>query len=363
MTSRAHHRRALRHPFAEDTMPTQVPELHKKPGVSYAFSDDGLELPVIDITHPAFELHTDQIDVDGLINAFVAGLQSGAKLPAEAMRAAAARSILLRGMLESADTYTTGVMTYLHKLGPDNLGDGYATPIDRQWAAGLTPLTFRWRMRDVATLLAEGLAARLAADPSTPLDLVNIGGGPAPDSFNALILLAKSPGSMLSRRTIRIHVLDLDPTGPAFGTRAVEALREPGAALAGLDVALEGVPYNWTSPARLGALLETLSARRSIAAVSSEGALFEYAADDEIVANLKVIAECAPSGTFVVGPVVRDAATMDPRMRFSEHVPGRPAIRYIGLAHFTDLAGAAGWAVSDVKDGPMHQVVRLDRAA
>ncbi len=344
-------------------MPTPVPELHKKPGVSYAFADDGLELPVIDITHPAFELHTDQYDVDGLITAFVDGLQSGAKLPADVMRSVAARSILLRGMLESADTYTTGVMTYLHKLGPDNLGDGYATPFDRQWAAGLTPLTFRWRMRDVATLLADGLAGRLAADPTAPLDLVNIGGGPAPDSFNALILLARAPGSLLSGRRIRIHVLDLDPTGPSFGARAVEALREPGAALAGLDVALEGASYNWADPAALTALLQSLSAARSLVAVSSEGALFEYAADGDIVANLKVIAGCAPSGTFVVGPVVRDAATMDPRMRFSEHVPGRPAIRYIGLAHFTDLAGHAGWVISAVKDSPMHQVVRLDRAA
>lgn len=344
-------------------MTTQVPELHKKPGVAYAYTDDGLELPVIDITHPAFELHTDQLDVDGLINTFVEGLKGGARLPADAMRALASRSILLRGMLDSADTYTTGVMTYLHKLGPDNLGDGYASAFDRQWAAGLTPLTFRWRMRDVATLLADGLAVRLAADPGAPLDLVNIGGGPAPDSVNALLLLAQAPGGLLKGRRIRIHVLDLDPTGPSFGARAVEALREPGAALAGLDVALVAVSYNWTHPAPLSALLEDLGIARSVVAVSSEGALFEYAADEDVVANLKVIGECAPSGTFVVGPVVRDAATMDPRMRFSEHVPGRPAIRYMGLAHFTDLAGRAGWAISDVKDGPMHQVVRLDRAA
>lgn len=344
-------------------MTPQVPELHKKPGVSYAFTDDGLELPVIDITHPAFELDADHVDVDGLINAFVDGLKSGAKLPADVMRSVASRSILLRGMLDSADTYTTGVMTYLHKLGPDNLGDGYASAFDRQWAAGLTPLTFRWRMRDVATLLADGLAGRLAAEPGAPLDLVNIGGGPAPDSFNALILLARAPGDLLNERHIRIHVLDLDLTGPSFGARAVAALRDPGAALGGLDVALEGVSYNWSDPAPLSALLEELSRARRVVAVSSEGALFEYAADDDIVANLRVIGECAPSGTFVVGPVVRDASTMDPRMRFSEHVPGRPAIRYIGLAHLSGLASRAGWVVSDVRDGPMHQVVRLDRAA
>ena len=33
-----------------------VPEAHKKAGVSYAFTDDGIELPVIDVTHPAFTI-------------------------------------------------------------------------------------------------------------------------------------------------------------------------------------------------------------------------------------------------------------------------------------------------------------------
>ncbi len=179
-------------------MTASVPELHKKPGVSYAFTDDGLELPVIDITHPAFELHTDPINLDSLIDAFIAGLERGAKTPAAVMQAAAQRSILLRGMLESADTYTTGVMTYLHKLGPENLGDGYATPVDRQWAAGLTPLTFRWRMRDVARLLAEGLAPQLLEQPGAPLDLINIGGGPGADSFNALLLLAQRDVGLLT---------------------------------------------------------------------------------------------------------------------------------------------------------------------
>ena len=32
----------------------KIPEQNKKPGVCYAVTDDGLELPVIDITHPAF---------------------------------------------------------------------------------------------------------------------------------------------------------------------------------------------------------------------------------------------------------------------------------------------------------------------
>jgi hypothetical protein len=39
--------------------------------------------------------------------------------------------------------------------------------MDRQWAAGLTPLTFRWRMRDMARLLADELIAALVAEPDS----------------------------------------------------------------------------------------------------------------------------------------------------------------------------------------------------
>ena len=37
-------------------MIARIPETKKKPGVCYAPTDDGVELPVIDITHPAFAL-------------------------------------------------------------------------------------------------------------------------------------------------------------------------------------------------------------------------------------------------------------------------------------------------------------------
>jgi ribulose-5-phosphate 4-epimerase/fuculose-1-phosphate aldolase len=40
----------------------------------------------------------------------------------------------------------------------------------------------------------------------------------------------------------------------------------------------------------------------------------------------------------MVGPVIRDEATLDPRLRMTVHVVGQPAIRYIGLSAFTTLA-------------------------
>jgi len=72
-----------------------------------------------------------------------------------------------------------------------------------------------------------------------------------------------------------------------------------------------------------------------------------------------VLAAETPADTIVAGPVVRDATTLDPRLVATEHVPGRPPIRYLGLAKFADLAARGGWLLATHLDGPMHQVVCL----
>jgi hypothetical protein len=337
----------------------QIPEMNKKPGVCYAWAENGLELPVIDLTHPAFACEISDEALNTLIDQFVLSLQRQAGLPPAAIQAAAQQSILYRGILQSAGTYTSGLMTYLNKLGPGNLGDGYATPLDRQWASSLTPTTFRWRMRDVARTLADGLAPALQAYPDRPLYLLNIGGGPAADSFNALLLLHQSDPALLAGRLIAIHVLDIDREGPAFGASAVQALLAEGAPLHGLSVAFHDHPYDWADPAALRRLVADLRLDTAVAACSSEGGLFEYASDEQIVANLDALHAATAPDFFVTGPVVRDAATLDPRLRASEHVPGRPAIRYLGLDAFTALASQAGWRLAGTLDGPMHQVVKL----
>jgi len=337
-----------------------VPETHKKAGVCYAVADDGLELPVIDVTHPAFAFKLSDEQLSAQIDRFVQSLQTAAQLPPAAMAAMAQKSRLMRGLVAmGGEGYTSGMVTYLNKLGPDNLGDGYATPMDRQWAAGLTPLTFRWRMRDLARLLADGLAPALAARPDASLVLVNIAGGPAADSWNALILLQKEHPELLVGRRIRIYVLDVDAEGPHFGARALAALTAAEGPLAPLDATLEYIAYDWSQPQQLRILLRAIDAAHAVVAVSSEGGLFEYAADEQIVANLAVLAAETPADTIVAGPVVRDATTLDSRLVATEHVPGRPPIRYLGLAKFAELAGRGGWQIDRHLDGPMHQVVCL----
>lgn len=336
----------------------RIPEKNKKPGVCYAWTDDGLELPVIDMTHRAFAFDIRPAELETLID----NMQRASKIPPAVFQGIAKNSILVRGIVESAGTYTTGMMTYLNKLGPDNLGEGWATPVDRQWAASLTPVTFRWRMRDVARLLADGLAPALAARPGAPLHLLNIGGGPAMDSLNALILLQKEHPEQLAGRSISLHVLDLDRDGPNFGARALAALRAEEEPLHGVAVTFEPVEYNWADPAGLRAVIDRSDMAHAVAAGSTEGGLFEFASDGEIRANLKELHEGTPADFVMVGPVVRSVDTLDPRLQSTEQVQGRPGIRFIGLAAFGKLAGQAGWTMARSLDGPMHQVVSLAKA-
>ena len=56
-------------------------------------------------------------------------------LPPAVLQSVAQQSILFYGLAELAGTFTTGIMTYLNKLEPHNLCDGYATSMERQWAA------------------------------------------------------------------------------------------------------------------------------------------------------------------------------------------------------------------------------------
>ncbi len=340
-------------------MTARVPELHKQPGVCYAVTDDGLELPVIDVTHPAFAFAMSEAATNALIDQFVQSLQRTAHAPAAAMQALAQQSILMRGMVESAGTYTTGVMTYLQKLEPGNLGEGYAGPIDRQWAASLTPTTFRWRMRDVVRLLVDGLVPALTARPGAPLHLLNIGGGPAADSLNTLIVLRQEQPALLAGRAITIHVLDVDAAGPHFGAASLAALQAADGPLHGVPATFVYHPYDWAQPASLRLLLDRIAGGDAVLAASSEGALFEYAANEAIVANLQTLRMGTPADMVVVGPVIRDASTLDPRLKDSERIPGRPAIRYVGLPTFGKLAQEAGWTIATHRDGPMHQVVSL----
>lgn len=339
-------------------MDIRIPENDRKKGVCYAVSADGVELPVIDVTHPAFTLHLEGAELGALRKRGAREHAEWERKPAFLKRFilyfARRRSVLLRGLMEGKGSFLSGMNTYLMKLGPDNLGRGYAKPLDRKVAQGAGAVNVRLRLQNMARLLAEGLAPSLEAAGDGPVQLVNIAGGPAMDSLNALILLRKERPGLLDGRPLRILVLDADTAGPTFGSRALTALCDKNGPLEGLRVTFEHAPYDWTDPSRLRVLLGATGAGAT-AAGSSEGGLFEYGSDEVISANLLALREHTPEGFALSGSFSLDTPIGRAQSRLL-------SLRLFSPEAFHDLANRAGWRVDRMLPGTTNMCVRLVKA-
>ena len=321
----------------------------------YATTDDGLRLPVVDVTSPAFAVSVTDAELATMSEQFVRESENRQELPPP-VREALQRSMLGAALAAASGTFLAGIGTYLLKLAPTNLGDGFGE-IDRRIAASFPAFATRVRLQDMANLLADGLAILLAANVARPLCLINIAGGTASDSWNALLQLRAEQTDALAGRAIAITVLDPDDRGPRFGALAVAALAASEGPLSGIAVGFRHVPYDWSQADRLGTLLARLGARSAACAISSEGGLFEYGSDAEITANLAQLHSGTPSDAFVVGSVTRDGAPARASQAASG-VPTRPRT----LDAFRSLASQSGWIVERVLERPFSFHVRLVKA-
>ena len=52
-------------------MNSVLQETNKRPGVYYALTEDGIELPIVDVTHPSFALKLNDSEVQALVSAFL----------------------------------------------------------------------------------------------------------------------------------------------------------------------------------------------------------------------------------------------------------------------------------------------------
>ncbi len=328
-----------------------------KPGLYYARSDEGLDLPVVDVAHPAFALDMSQDELERRLQAHMRELKQRERVPQFIqnfmIRFMLRQSKIMRAIMGAEGGFLGGMSTYMLKLGPDNMDRHYTSSIDRQIAASLPGMSMRLRLQDTAQLLADGLLPALTARRDGALHLLNIGGGPAIDSLNALLILHKEHPELLASRAISIHVLDLDEAGPHFGGRALEALQTDGAPLHGLSVRLSHTRYDWSATAPLVELLQMFE-NGSVIAASSEGALFEYGSDVDIPANLQALHAGTPADAIVVGSVTRSDATG--RLL---NAASRAALQLRGLEKFSALAQAAGWRVVECIDQLMSHDVCL----
>lgn len=323
--------------------------------VVFATTADGLRLPVIDITHPAFAVPDDPASLAATRDAFLAWDRRNRRMPRIVtrllIRLAARRSPLLRNILVSDNEYLDGISTYMLKLGADHLPPGFDGPVDRKVAAAPLVAPLRLRMQQIARLLAEALLAPLADAPDAPLHLINIAGGPALDSINALIVLARTPATLIGR-PITIHVFDAQQDGPTFGARALLALTAPGGPLHGLEVLFQHHAYDWHDTAPLSRQLAGLAARGAIVAASSEGGLFEYGTDDAVVANLTALERAGV-------PIVAGSVTSSSKVR--KRMIAQTRFRFFarGVEGFAPLAERSGYAIAELRTAVVSEQVLL----
>jgi hypothetical protein len=331
---------------------------HESDGVTYARTREGFDLPVIDVTNPRFAVPDDPAAVRGLYDAFIAHERKRRHLPAFLLRLmlrmAARKSRLVRALVDPQAGFLDGLSTYVMKLGAENLVPPYDTPVDRRLAGSPHIVLLRLRMQQVAQLVAEGIADDLAgAQAAAPLALINIGGGPALDSINALILLRRDRPALL-QRPIAIEVLDASPDGAFFGANALAALQAGRGPLAGLDIAMRHHDYDWDRPAVLESLVEKLVAAGAIIAASSEGALFEYGSDQAIVANLRTLRANGAGARLVAGSVT---SADDTRRRMIATTRFKLFPR--GVAGFAPLAAQAGFRIAKAESVLLSDQVLL----
>lgn len=334
----------------------KIPEKNRQPGVCYAVTADGVELPVIDMTNPAFAENASQEQLSALAEDFLRFQKS----PAIFRRFFSSHSIAMRGLGSASGKFLDGMTTYVAKLGPNMLGKGYAGLIDRKVASAIGSVSFRIRLREMAQLIASELTPLLAVRRDCPIQMINIGGGPAMDCLNALIVIRKEHPEALEHRPIFIQVLDLDKAGPSFGARALAALLAQGGPLQGLKITLDATLYDWTQPSRLGRIIDPLNID-DILIGSSEGGLFEYGSNETIVENLNVLREHTPANFVMVGSIMREG-----EITRSLHSSSNMALRMFKPEDFTALVGSCGWHIGRAIDGnPIYQIVCLkkDQAA
>lgn len=325
--------------------------------VEWPFESGTQQVPIVDVMNSHFALDDTPSTALSLQQAYEAEEQRQAKTPrllrAIALRLGAKKSRLLDGLVHTSTNHLGGLHTYLMKLGAENLPTGFNSPIDYKVASTPHAVSMRLRLQQCATLLAEGMEETLAKSPTAPLHLINIAGGTAIDSLNALLILCqKNP--VLLERPIKILVFDLDAIGPDFGARATKVLTQSGGPLSGLDLHFEHHRYNWSNIQPLMDQLQQSSLSVAIIVASSEGGLFEYANDSDIVANLKALATPNNGTQLVVGSV-----TSSHHLRRASIKRAHYKLIPRGVEGFRPLASHAGFEVSQIKSNPLSDQVAL----
>lgn len=313
-------------------------------------TDDGLTLPVLDLTDPRFAVPTDDRSIARLRQRFDRDDRRRRIIPTVIQRALMARaartSPLVKALLTPGASHYDGICTYVIKLGAENLLPPFTTAMDRRLTASAHATCARLRMQMMSQIMARAVIADDAFAGREALHLINIGGGPSFDSINALLMLRRDAPALL-RRPIILHVLDRVDSGARLCAAAIASLTAAEGPLAGVQIDVRYLSYDWNQTEPLAALLGEIAASGGVALASSEGALFEYGEDAAIVGNLRAMAHAV---RFVVGSVTADRATV---------ASAWFDVKRRGIVGITPLVAAAGFRIVQYEESQMSYQVLL----
>ena len=337
---------------------------NKIPDLSYAFTVNGIELPVLDITHPYFISCTDEETLKKLLPYVEKNAEENAekfnKIPAFIKRFLINHSFAMAELLQvdKQNAFASGITTIMMKLGPQLIGKGRKRFLDRQVNKGFGALVIRLRVRDISKCQAEALIPLLIKSPRKDLCFINIAGGAASDSINSLFLIQKENPELLRDRKIEINVLDIDDFGPVFADRCITALKGPGGKFSKLNISFRHIHYDWNKTEQLEELL--LERKDWLQICSSEGGLFEYCSDEVIIRNLNTLYSHANDDMVVAGTLLHDAETIDAGMLAALKISTKIKPRLLGINGLKNITGNNRWKIESIIEGnPRYLIFAL----
>jgi len=109
----------------------------KVPGLSYVFTENGVELPVLDITHPLFVSSIDEVKLKEMLKKAEKNAEETAEkfnnMPALITKFLTNHSFTMPELLQHKgdNAFLSGVSTLMLKLGPGLIGKGRKRFLDR----------------------------------------------------------------------------------------------------------------------------------------------------------------------------------------------------------------------------------------
>jgi hypothetical protein len=103
--------------------------------------------------------------------------------------------------------------------------------------------------------------------------------------------------------------------------------------------------------------LKDIDLKNSIVALSSEGGLFDYGSNEEIVANLKVLHVLTPETVVLFGTLTPAEGKA---LAFAAQTGNSSVVRRT-IKEIRDLVDRTSWVVKNSYDQMMHYIVELQK--